>query len=157
MTTRSLLLTLTFLGLPGCFLALDFDDDDRGQWSADDDDDTGSDDPPVDTDDTDDTDGDTDTSSLTLVVDPDELVLGTSTIVVFTVTSDEVADVAESVVSIDLGPDLTLGATRVLDGDAIAVTVDVPADAAEGPVDVTLDVEDVGVVVFRDALSLVAQ
>ena len=45
----------------------------------------------------------------------------------------------------------------MLDGDSLAVTVDVPADAAEGPVDVTLDVEDVGVVVFRDALSLVAQ
>ena len=140
------LLLVSFLFLPGCFLALDLSHGGKGNGDElDSDVDTGlviapdTDTPPV--------------ASLQLSLDPNTVSPGEQALLVATLTGD--ASTID-VTGIDLGPDVLITATRVLDADELAISVDVSETADLGPVDVVLDVDGLGTLVFPDALEIAA-
>ena len=134
------LMLVSFLFLPGCFLAFDLPHGGKGQPDE------------VDTDLVTDTDPQP-VTSLQLLLDPGVVAPGEQALLVATLTGDATAD---DVAAIHLGPDVAITASRVLDADEIAISVDVSDAATPGLVDVVLDVDGVGVLVFPDALEIAA-
>lgn len=140
MPTRLLILTL-LAPLAGCFLALDLS---RGGGSRD----------PDDASDTD-TDGSSavDTSSptpqATARITPDTVAPGAT--VVLQVTFEGLA--AADVTDVGFGPDVAVTTWRVDDDASLLVAVDVAADAAIGPVPLTLATTR-GDLLFAGALTV---